>query len=136
MSLATTRLLCFNLLTNYIGTRRIDTKSEPIISSSQRLDINTNPWRTWPELTLKIHRLPSAATLADLHKSFSRHGNITMLEIGENKDGYRNGFAKVRFEPPPETNFWSSINYNIKFVLDKGRESLSLFSCRSSSSTT
>ncbi|KAK1842468.1 suppressor of ascus dominance [Colletotrichum chrysophilum] len=110
------------------GTRRIDTKTEPTISSSQRLDINTNPWRTWPELTLKIHRLPSAATLADLHKSFSRHGNITMLEIGENKDGYHNGFAKVRFEPPPETNFWSSINYNIKFGAgQRARITLALF---------
>ncbi|KAL0937668.1 suppressor of ascus dominance [Colletotrichum truncatum] len=90
--------------------------------------MGNEPWRTWPELTLKIFRLPSTVTLAELHKSFSRHGNITLLELGENKDGRRNGFAKVRFEPPPEVDFWSSFNYIISYDRDKcARVKIELF---------
>ncbi|KAK1967795.1 RNA dependent RNA polymerase [Colletotrichum sublineola] len=71
-------------------------------------------WRTWPDLTIKISRLPSTVTLAELYDSFARHGNIAWLCIDENRNGDRNGFAKVRFEPPPKLNFWSSKIYTVR----------------------
>lgn len=81
--------------------------------------METEPWRTWPEFTLKIRRLPSAVSLAELYSSFARHGNISLLEISEGSNGQRDGFAKVRFEPPPEVNFWSSEFYTINYGAGK-----------------
>ncbi|GKT62364.1 RNA-dependent RNA polymerase [Colletotrichum tofieldiae] len=73
------------------------------------------PWRTWPDFTIKIHCLPSPVSLAELYDSFARHGNISTLEIDEDRNGKRTGFALVRFEPPPKLDFWSSkvhiVNY-------------------------
>ncbi|KAK2047917.1 RNA dependent RNA polymerase [Colletotrichum somersetense] len=72
-------------------------------------------WRTWPELTVKIFRLPSAVTLAELYDSFARHGNIAWLQIDEDRNGGRNRLAKIRFEPPPKLDFWSSKVYTVRY---------------------
>ncbi|GKT50702.1 RNA-dependent RNA polymerase 1 [Colletotrichum spaethianum] len=73
------------------------------------------PWRTWPDFAIKIYCLPSSVTLAELYDSFTRHGNISTLEIDEDRNGNRTGFALVRFEPPPKLDFWSSKVYTIKY---------------------
>ncbi|EFQ26695.1 RNA dependent RNA polymerase [Colletotrichum graminicola M1.001] len=73
------------------------------------------PWRTRPDFTIIISRLPSALTLAELYDSFARHGNISWLQIDENRNGDRNRFAKVRFEPPPKLDFWSSKAYTVRY---------------------
>ncbi|TIC96118.1 RNA-dependent RNA polymerase 1 [Colletotrichum higginsianum] len=88
----------------------------------------TEPWRTWPDFTIKIHRLPSTVSLAELYNSFTKHGNISLLEIGEDRNGNRDGFALIRFEPPPQLNFWSSRAHTIKYGQDKSAQvSLSVF---------
>ncbi|KAK1710443.1 RNA-dependent RNA polymerase [Colletotrichum lupini] len=66
------------------------------------------PWRTWPEFRLKVRGLPEAVDLSELYDSFQQYGSISLLEIGENRKGQRDGYALVRFEPPPKVNFWSS----------------------------
>ncbi|OHX00707.1 RNA dependent RNA polymerase [Colletotrichum incanum] len=73
------------------------------------------PWRTWPDFTVKIHCLPSPVSLAELYDSFARHGNISTLEIDEDQNGNRTGFALVRFEPPPKLDFWSSKVHTVKY---------------------
>ncbi|KAF9879374.1 suppressor of ascus dominance [Colletotrichum karsti] len=94
----------------------------------KKTTMETESWRTWPEVTLKIHRVPSVVTLADLHKCFSKHGNVTLLELDEDKEGNRNGNAKVRFEPPPKTAFWTPVNYALTYGQGKrARITLALF---------
>ncbi|OLN96648.1 RNA-dependent RNA polymerase 1 [Colletotrichum chlorophyti] len=79
-------------------------------------------WRTWPEITLKIYNLPTAVTLAELYGSLARYGNITLLELGGRRQGKSDGFGKVRFEPVPETNFWSSKPHAVKFGSGKNAQ--------------
>ncbi|KAK1656065.1 RNA-dependent RNA polymerase [Colletotrichum phormii] len=79
------------------------------------MDMADEPWRTWPELSLKIRGLPEAVDLAELYDSFKQYGDISSLEIGENQDGQRDGYARLRFEPPPRVNFWSSGSHTVQY---------------------
>ncbi|OHF03496.1 RNA-dependent RNA polymerase [Colletotrichum orchidophilum] len=72
------------------------------------MDVADEPWRTWPEFSLKVYNLPPIINLVELYESFKHQGNISLLEFGEKPDGSRDGYALVRFEPPPKVNFWSS----------------------------
>ncbi|KAK1995923.1 RNA dependent RNA polymerase [Colletotrichum falcatum] len=73
------------------------------------------PWRTWPDCTIIVSRLPHTVTLAELYDSFARHGNISWLQIEENSNGNRNGCARIRFEPPPALDFWSSKVHIVRY---------------------
>ncbi|TDZ21116.1 RNA-dependent RNA polymerase 1 [Colletotrichum orbiculare MAFF 240422] len=83
------------------------------------------PWRSWPDVTVSARRLPAAATLIDLYKFFSPHGNIITLDLFADKSG--NHHAKARFEPPPSSPFWSQQHYTLNYGDNKSaRISLSL----------
>jgi RNA-dependent RNA polymerase len=62
--------------------------------------------------------LPLAITTFKLWELFQVEGNITLIEIFENRSGSRDGNAKIRFEPPPNRDFWTSGFYTLR--LDDG----------------
>lgn len=64
-------------------------------------------WRSWPELTVRIHELPPDVTTAMIHEQFHRYGEIVYMEVYESKMSY-NFSARVRFSPPPSVAFWET----------------------------
>ncbi|KFY18653.1 hypothetical protein V493_08438 [Pseudogymnoascus sp. VKM F-4281 (FW-2241)] len=65
------------------------------------------PWQTWTEVTVRICQLPPTVTTWDLFKCFEREGSIVFIELHENGRGVREGSARIRFSPPPNTDFWT-----------------------------
>ncbi|OBT64469.1 hypothetical protein VE03_05354 [Pseudogymnoascus sp. 23342-1-I1] len=65
------------------------------------------PWQTWSELTVRVSQLPPTVTTWDLFKCFGREGSIAFIELHENSRSVRQGTARIRFSPPPNTDFWS-----------------------------
>ena len=49
----------------------------------------------------------------DLWNSFSKEGNIAVIDILEDSAGTRDGKAKIRFSPPPARAFWQQDSYPI-----------------------
>lgn len=57
---------------------------------------------------MALRMVPPEVSTWDIWKSLSPFGNIVYVEIDEDKHGERTGLARVRFEPPPRTNFWAN----------------------------
>lgn len=72
-------------------------------------------WRTWPELTVKVHKLPDYITTAEMHEIFRIHGNISKIELFENYRNERSGDGSVTFTPPPSTAFWERSPLEVRF---------------------
>src|SRR5690606_11239485 len=89
----------------------------PLFSTQQRPTANPGSmapsmgdsnWRTWSELKVKLHDIPSGITTWDLYRVFEEEGGeIESVEIFENTGG-RGLTAWVRFIPPPSRAFWES----------------------------
>ncbi|OBT57998.1 hypothetical protein VE04_02007 [Pseudogymnoascus sp. 24MN13] len=65
------------------------------------------PWQKWTELTVRVSQLPATMTTWDLFKRFEREGSIAFIELHENSRGVRQDSARIRFSPPPNTDFWT-----------------------------
>ncbi|KFZ15059.1 hypothetical protein V501_02915 [Pseudogymnoascus sp. VKM F-4519 (FW-2642)] len=65
------------------------------------------PWQKWTELTVRVSQLPPTMTTWDLFKRFEREGSIAFIELHENSRGIRQDSARIRFSPPPNTDFWT-----------------------------
>jgi RNA-dependent RNA polymerase len=70
-------------------------------------------WQYWPELTVRVQNLPPTITTSDLWRRFEQEGNIVFIELYENRQGIRDGNAKIRFQPPPRRDFWTADNIKI-----------------------
>ena len=66
----------------------------PAFGSNRRVQ---DDWTKWVELGLKISGLPPSTTTRDLHRCFSKEGNIVFIELYENTRSEREGTACVRF---------------------------------------
>ena len=63
---------------------------------------NINPngpsyWATWPELGVKISKLPPGTTTRDLWMCFSQEGTIMSIDLYEDRRGLRDGKGCIRF---------------------------------------
>ncbi|OBT73729.1 hypothetical protein VF21_07167 [Pseudogymnoascus sp. 05NY08] len=109
---------------NYSGIQKSDWRSNqnkrpqhPIPNATQqqpagpKLDgpiLKTKePWQKWTELTVRVSQLPPTVTTWDLFKRFEREGSIAFIELHENSRGVRQDSARIRFSPPPNTDFWT-----------------------------
>lgn len=72
------------------------------------------PWQTWTELTVRISQLPPTVTTWDLFKCFQREGSIAFIELYENSNSTRQDSARIRFSPPPNTDFWTRDSITIR----------------------
>ncbi|KFY36742.1 hypothetical protein V495_07655 [Pseudogymnoascus sp. VKM F-4514 (FW-929)] len=72
------------------------------------------PWQTWTELTVRVYQLPPSVTTWDLFRCFEKEGSIVFIELHENSRGVRQDSARIRFSPPPNTDFWSQEKITIR----------------------
>jgi RNA-dependent RNA polymerase len=63
-------------------------------------------WEKFLELTVKVTGLPENITTWDLWKRFDLEGTVIFVEIFDDRQGRRDGNAKIRFSPPPRRSFW------------------------------
>lgn len=71
---------------------------------------------------MKLYDLSSDVTTWDLLARFGREGTISYIEIFENRDGTRDGAARIRFTQPPVIKpFW---NEQVMLRLADGRASM------------
>jgi RNA-dependent RNA polymerase len=78
-------------------------KQSPIFVSGEK-------WQRWVELAVRVSNLPPNITTWDLFKRFGVEGTIIFIEIYENRQGMREGIARIRFSPPPRRAFWAEDN--------------------------
>ena len=76
------------------GLRELQQSSRPMLKPKE-------PWQTWPELTIRVANLPPDVTTWDLWERFQREGTIVFIELFDDRQGRRDGNAKIRFIPPP-----------------------------------
>lgn len=65
------------------------------------------PWQIWPELTVRVSGLPESIATWDLWKRFNQEGTVVFIELFDDRQGGRDGNAKIRFSPPPRRAFWA-----------------------------
>jgi RNA-dependent RNA polymerase len=71
------------------------------------------PWQTWFELTVRVTNLPENITTWDLWKRFDQEGTVVFIELFDDRQGKRDGNAKIRFSPPPRRAFWALDNVKL-----------------------
>ncbi|KAG5983461.1 hypothetical protein E4U55_008116 [Claviceps digitariae] len=70
------------------------------ISSTSR-----DEWRRKPSLTLKMDRLPLDVSARHIWQWFSPEGTVALIDLFSK---YATMSAKVKFEPPPRSRFWTN----------------------------
>ncbi|GKZ81065.1 hypothetical protein AnigIFM56816_005576 [Aspergillus niger] len=78
------------------------------------------PWRSWASVGIKLTGLPRQVTARTIWQTFKSEGTIFSIDIYEDHHGQLESRGKIRFKPPPRTNFWKSGSYSIK--LPSGQE--------------
>ncbi|OOF98623.1 hypothetical protein ASPCADRAFT_512858 [Aspergillus carbonarius ITEM 5010] len=78
------------------------------------------PWRLWENVAIKITNLPLEANSHTIWTAFKNEGKIFSIDLFEDHHGHRTPKGKIRFKPPPHTDFWRKGTYNI--TLPDGRE--------------
>ncbi|CAI7665782.1 unnamed protein product [Penicillium manginii] len=76
------------------------------------LDIPT--WRIWESLALNVFNIPEGTNTFVLWDSFKKEGNITSIDIFDKRLGDRHSKGRIRFRPPPSSEFWATGSYIIK----------------------
>ncbi|RDW86205.1 uncharacterized protein DSM5745_02847 [Aspergillus mulundensis] len=66
------------------------------------------PWKIWESVAVNLTNVPAEASTQDLWRAFKNEGDILSIDIFEDFNGTRDQKAKIRFRPPPETDFWNS----------------------------
>lgn len=94
--------------------------SHPILKAKE-------PWQTWPELTIRVANLPPDVTTWDLWERFQREGTVVFIELFDDRQGRRDGNAKIRFVPPPHRAFWALDNVTLSTSDGQGAFQVKVF---------
>ncbi|KAG0650209.1 RNA-dependent RNA polymerase 1 [Hyphodiscus hymeniophilus] len=78
-----------------------------------RLKPGPESWQMRPEFSVRMRTIHPKTTTYDLHQTFKQYGNIVLIEIFQDRNGAREGGAKIRFSPPPSKAFWKDQNHII-----------------------
>ncbi|KAI9820931.1 MAG: hypothetical protein M1826_000806 [Phylliscum demangeonii] len=65
-------------------------------------------WKSGDHVFVRLRRVPPTITTWDLYVTFHNQGPLETIELYQDRNGYRDGTAKLKFRPPPETDFWSA----------------------------
>ncbi|KAJ5114750.1 RNA-directed RNA polymerase (Sad-1) [Penicillium alfredii] len=71
-------------------------------------------WRTWESVAINLCRVPREANTFTLWKAFRKEGSITSIDIFDDAHGQRDTRGRIRFRPPPATDFWRRGPYRVK----------------------
>jgi RNA-dependent RNA polymerase len=102
------------------GLREPQQSSRPMLKPKE-------PWQTWPELTIRVANLPPDVTTWDLWERFQREGTIVFIELFDDRQGRRDGNAKIRFIPPPRRAFWVLDNVSLSTPDGQGAFQVKVF---------
>ncbi|TVY21595.1 RNA-dependent RNA polymerase 1 [Lachnellula arida] len=69
---------------------------------------NLGEWKNAPDLSIKVRGLHESESTWNLLRNFRKAGHIVCIDIFEGRDGQREGTAKIKFSPPPNSEFWGS----------------------------
>ncbi|THC91004.1 hypothetical protein EYZ11_009534 [Aspergillus tanneri] len=72
------------------------------------------PWRFWDSVAVNISNVPNEATTFDLWQAFQKEGHVFSIDLFEDFHGKREPKGRIRFKPPPGTDFWTKGKYTIK----------------------
>lgn len=98
-------------------------KHRGIAFQPQRLLHQSEEWRQWTELTVRIQGLPPSVKTIEIWGLLRREGEISRIELHEDSNGQRSGEASVTFMPPPAKAFWQEGSHDIE-VAEPGRRPL------------
>ncbi|KAK2733337.1 hypothetical protein FQN57_002252 [Myotisia sp. PD_48] len=76
-------------------------------------------WASWDSLAITVLNAPPGISTYALWRSFSRCGNIYLIEIFNDTRGNQGGKVKIVFRPPPRELFWEDGKQAV--VLDDGQ---------------
>ncbi|KAJ5116217.1 RNA-directed RNA polymerase (Sad-1) [Penicillium angulare] len=78
-------------------------------------------WKNWESVALTVLELPAEVNTYDLWGWFGGKGTIIYIDISEPRNNAKSGGrnARIRFKPPPNTDFWDKGTYPV--VLRSGR---------------
>jgi RNA-dependent RNA polymerase len=91
------------------------------------------PWANWPQVQVKLSGLRPNETTWNIHRNFSKYGNIVFIDIYEISEGLRDGKGKIKFSTGVEC-FWqpnmyqmiavddSSYNVRVDLIHERGRD--------------
>jgi RNA-dependent RNA polymerase len=77
-------------------------------------------WQKWDELVIRVRGLLPTETTFTVWKNFRSQGNISFIELYENRNGQRDGLAKIRFSPPPHEPFWTQSRPPGTYIMKPG----------------
>ncbi|KAF3390587.1 RNA-dependent RNA polymerase 1 [Penicillium rolfsii] len=77
------------------------------------------PWNQWEIVGVNISRVPNTVTIRDLWEAFSKEGDISSIDLFDDRHGERGSKGRVRFKPAPTRAFWRNGTYDIR--LPSGR---------------
>ncbi|EED13834.1 RNA-directed RNA polymerase (Sad-1), putative [Talaromyces stipitatus ATCC 10500] len=63
-------------------------------------------WQTWDSFAVNLAGVPDEANTFTIWSTFNRQGSIFSIDLYEDDTGKRNGRGRIRFRPPPQTDFW------------------------------
>ncbi|KAL4997664.1 RNA dependent RNA polymerase-domain-containing protein [Aspergillus recurvatus] len=89
-------------------------KSRPIsVPQPARQQLIIAPWRSWGSVAVNLTNVTAEVSTLDLWRAFKDEGRICSIDIFEDSHGNRTAKAKIRFRPPPETDFWKNVSRRI-----------------------
>ncbi|KAL4754800.1 hypothetical protein BDW72DRAFT_213021 [Aspergillus terricola var. indicus] len=71
------------------------------------------PWRAWESVAINLTNVTAEVRTLDLWRAFKNEGSVRSIDIFEDSHGNRTTRAKIRFRPPPDTDFWKSASRRI-----------------------
>jgi RNA-dependent RNA polymerase len=81
----------------------------------------------WDELVIKVRGLLPTETTYTVWKNFQSQGNITFIELYENRKGQQEGSAKLKFSPPPHEPYWTISKPHGKYTMRDGDRSYDVY---------
>ncbi|KAI9675025.1 MAG: hypothetical protein M1817_001431 [Caeruleum heppii] len=85
----------------------------PPVPRDQHQPFQGRGWSTWMEVAIRIRGLPSTITTYQLWEVFHEEGPLDSIELYEDGRGNKNGNARLKFRPPPDTAFWRTGTYEL-----------------------
>ncbi|KUL85278.1 hypothetical protein ZTR_07957 [Talaromyces verruculosus] len=70
-------------------------------------------WQTWDSFAVNLFHVPDEVTAFTIWTAFNRQGNIFAIDLYEDDAGRRNGKGRIRFRPPPQTDFWRTGHWQL-----------------------
>ncbi|OKL63034.1 hypothetical protein UA08_01933 [Talaromyces atroroseus] len=103
------------------ASKKSPTKPAMFRMSESRAALALKPdWQTRESLAIHLFDVPNDANAKLIYAAFKSEGTLYSIDLYEDYTGKRNGKGRVRFRPPPATNFWRRLRWQIE--LPDGRK--------------